>query len=237
MDKSIILQYKKAVEQNFRKIKMRDMIKGLPYKISEDQTDRNPLPFVTDYLRAEEALINEIELVEVNEREMDFLMKIINENEIPETSYPYLSFAANQIYLGMKELKEKLTGLQERKEEPDLFVSNPLDLIKDGIRNVVIAYENTLSDLVGKWKEDNKIKNKQLPVSCATFCIYLYEKTYFITNSLTTAKQFAFSRYGNDFSIRIDKLRKTKEVDGKTKYKKEKENLERLLYNIPYGKI
>lgn len=195
MDKSIILQYKKAVEQNFRNIKMRGMLKEHPYKISEDQTDGNPLPFVSNYLRAEEALINEIELGEVKEKEIDFLMKVINENEVPQTSYPYLSFAANEIYLGMQGLKERLTGMRgiEKKTKDKSDVIKKANPIRSELEMLLPKMEEKIKD-----KLNDKIWR-------AAYSEYLFKNNYFEKkiNRIKTCNGFAKSKWREDITNQL----------------------------------
>ncbi|MCO6497034.1 MAG: hypothetical protein J5I50_05165 [Chitinophagaceae bacterium] len=108
MESRILINYKRAAEAAFRNIQTANMFNPVQQpEIGKD--GRDPLPYVTAFLRAEDDLLEHIKLEPLNESEKEFLLSFINSTKKVEST-GYCQFAADEIWEGLQEMKQRLTG-------------------------------------------------------------------------------------------------------------------------------
>lgn len=108
MESRILINYKRAAEAAFRNIQTANMFNPVQQpEIGKD--GRDPLPYVTAFLRAEDDLLEHIKLEPLNESEKEFLLSFINSTKKVEST-GYCQFAADEIWEGLQEMKSRLTN-------------------------------------------------------------------------------------------------------------------------------
>lgn len=150
-------------------------------------------------------------------------VKDLNEIEVEYEIIMYLIWGINDcfylkwLYEGAKHF-EKDKGTTINKNWREMIVQ--IELIN--------TYENNIQDLTKKWL-DTKDKT-----GCAVYCNYLYDRKLFVPNTIETAKEFAWNKFGIKIGVMIEKIRKTK---NKKTLEEKTEIMKRKILNTPYGKI
>lgn len=110
MEQGILKTYKHTIEKIFSNIRSRSIIDHFQPEITGDG-----LPFITEYLRAEKLLLEEIELNGIKESERKFLLKFFKELQRPATS-GYMDFALDEVVAGINEVKARISHYLTNRE-------------------------------------------------------------------------------------------------------------------------
>jgi hypothetical protein len=106
------------------------------------------------------------------------------------------------------------------------LTGNPIELLSTP--SLFETYEKNIPTLITNWMD------KKDKTGCAIFCNYLYENNCFLENSLTTAKNFAFNKWGINIHTMLYKIRQTKNAENLLKKTTE---MKRLILDKPFGII